>query len=156
MQINLLTIGQKMPEWIQNGYQEYTKRLPADYRLHLIEIPAQKRVKSSSLETVLQLEGEKLLGAADSNGPIIAFDRQGTPFTTEQLAQRLQKWHDLSIHPNLLVGGPEGLSPHCLQNSQQIWSLSPLTFPHPLVRVMIAEQIYRAWSIIAHHPYHRS
>lgn len=156
MQINLLTIGQKMPEWINNGYQEYAKRLPPDYRLQLIEIPSQKRSKSCAIELILQQEGQKLLSAADPQGPIIAFDRQGQVFSTEQLAQKLLKWHDLGENPNFLVGGPEGISKECLQRSQQVWSLSALTFPHPLVRVIIAEQIYRAWSILSHHPYHRA
>lgn len=153
--INLIVVGRKMPTWINAGYKEYAQRLPTDYRLQLIEINSQKRNKTSSLVNILQKEGDDLLAAAHPHGPIIAFDRQGQTFSTEQLARNLQAWHDQSLHPNFLVGGPEGLSAECLKRSHQTWSLSALTFPHPLVRVIIAEQIYRAWSILSHHPYHR-
>lgn len=154
MQIKLLAIGNKMPAWVNAGFSEYAKRLPSDYQLQLIEIPSQKRNKSSVIEQVLQLEGEKLLAAASS--PVIAFDRQGQGVNTEQLAIQLQNWHDNNYNPSFLVGGPEGLSPGCLKRADKVWSLSALTFPHPLVRIILAEQIYRAWSILSHHPYHRS
>lgn len=153
MEIKLIAIGTKMPAWVNTGFAEYAKRLPADYRLQLLEIPSQKRTKTSVTTQVLQQEGEKLLAAAQA--PIIALDRQGITLSTAQLAKYLQQWHDGSQNPSFLAGGPEGLAPACLQRAAQIWSLSALTFPHPLVRVILAEQIYRAWSILAHHPYHR-
>ncbi len=143
-----------MPEWVNAGFAEYMKRLPVDYQLRLIEIPSLKRTKSSNLEQLLQIEGERLLAAATQ--PIIALDRQGKALNTKQLAQELQTWHDYGSEPSFLIGGPEGLSKACLDRSEKIWSLSDLTFPHPLVRILMAEQIYRAWSIISHHPYHRS
>ena len=154
MLIKLIAIGNKMPSWVNAGFAEYAKRLPTDYQLQLIEIPSQKRTKSSVVDQVLQLEGEKLLAAATT--PLIALDRQGKTFSTEQLAKQLQTWHDNSENPSLLIGGPEGLAPSCLKRASTVWSLSALTFPHPLVRIILAEQIYRAWSILSHHPYHRS
>jgi 23S rRNA (pseudouridine1915-N3)-methyltransferase len=154
MIIKLIAIGNKMPAWVNSGFAEYAKRLPTDYQLQLVEIPSQKRTKSSVVEQVLQQEGEKLLAAATP--PLIALDRQGATLTTEQLAKHLQNWHDNSQNPSLLIGGPEGLSPACLKRAEKVWSLSALTFPHPLVRVILAEQIYRAWSILSHHPYYRS
>jgi 23S rRNA (pseudouridine1915-N3)-methyltransferase len=144
MQIKLIAVGNKMPAWITAGYTEYAKRLPADYQLNLVEIPSQQSAKLD----------EKILAAARS--PIVALDRQGEILTTLQLAKYLQSWHDNSQNLSLLVGGPEGLSSSCLQHADKVWSLSALTFPHPLVRVILAEQIYRAWSILSNHPYHRS
>jgi len=96
-------------------------------------------MKSSVVEQVLHLEGEKLLAAA--HPPLIALDRQGIALNTGQLAKQLQNWHDGSQSPCLLIGGPEGLSPSCLQRADKVWSLSALTFPHPLVRIILAEQI---------------
>lgn len=111
MHIQLVAIGNKMPAWVNAGFTEYAKRLPADYRLQLLEIPSQKRTKSSVIEQVLRQEGEKLLAAA--HPPLIALDRQGDILNTEQLAKYLQTWHDSQQNPSLLVGGPEGLSPGC-------------------------------------------
>ncbi len=156
MHINLIAIGNKMPAWIKAGYDEYAKRLPLDYRIQLIEIPTIKRNKSSSLTQLNAQEGSKLLAAVETSGPIISLDRQGRLLSTEEWVKKLLHWHDHCAHINVLVGGPEGLSDDCLKKSQEVVSLSALTFPHPLVRVILAEQIYRAWSIITHHPYHRS
>lgn len=154
MLIKLIAIGNKMPAWVNAGFTEYAKRLPVDYQLQLVEIPGQKRLKSSVVEQILHREGEKLLASA--HPPIIALDREGIAFNTGQLAKQLQNWHDGGQSPCILIGGPEGLSPSCLRRADKVWSLSALTFPHPLVRIILAEQIYRAWSILHHHPYHRS
>lgn len=154
--IKIVAIGNKMPKWVGEGFQEYAKRLPPDYALKLIEIPALRRTKTSAIPAILQQEGEACLAAARDAHPLIALDRQGRTFDTAQLAQTLQNWHDLSLRPAILIGGPEGLWPGCLKQAHTVWSLSALTFPHPLARIMIAEQIYRAWSILSHHPYHRA
>lgn len=154
MHIKLIAIGNKMPAWVNTGFNEYAKRLPPDYQLQLVEIPAQKRTKNTIAEQVMAAETEKLLAAATR--PSIALDRKGKTFNTETLAQQLQIWHDNQQNPSILIGGPEGLSAGGLQQADAIWSLSALTFPHPLVRIILAEQIYRAWSILSHHPYHRS
>jgi 23S rRNA (pseudouridine1915-N3)-methyltransferase len=151
--IKLIAVGTKMPNWVTEGFIEYQKRLPMDYQLQLIEIQSEKRTKNSVTEKVLLREGEKLLAAAST--PIIALDRQGESLTTEKLAKNLQFWHDTEQHPCFLIGGPEGLSTSCLKKADKICSLSALTFPHPLVRIILAEQIYRAWSILINHPYHR-
>ncbi len=143
-----------MPAWVNAGFREYAQRLPSDYALQLTEIPSQKRTKSSVIDQILLVESEKLISAATK--PVIAFDRQGKAVNTEQLAKQLQTWHDHHENPSFLIGGPEGLHPSCLNQASQVWSLSALTFPHPLVRIILAEQIYRAWSILSHHPYHRS
>ncbi len=143
-----------MPAWVNEGFKEYQKRLPQDYQIQLIEIPSEKRTKNSVVEKILFHEGEKLLSA--SSPPIIALDRQGETLTTEKLAKHLSSWHDDQQSPSLLIGGPEGLSSHCLNHADKIWSLSAMTFPHPLARIILTEQIYRAWSILINHPYHRS
>ncbi len=142
-----------MPAWVMEGFKEYQKRLPPDYQIQLIEVPSEKRTKNSVVEKILHREGEKLLTASSS--PIIALDRQGESLTTEKLAKNLAGWHDNQQNPSILIGGPEGLSANCLKSADKIWSLSAMTFPHPLVRIILAEQIYRAWSILINHPYHR-
>lgn len=155
MQINLIAVGKNMSTWVNEGYQTYAARLPADYRLNLIEINAQKRQKNADITKIVAQECENVLAAIPANTHTIALDRLGKSITTHVLTQQLQQWHDHSIDISLLIGGPEGLNKACLQRADQCWSLSPLTLPHPLVRVVVAEQLYRAFSIITGHPYHR-
>lgn len=155
MRLRLLTITHKSPSWIQEGYEEYAKRLPATCALELIEIPAEKRTANADLKRITEREGEKMLAAIKPNHRVIALDVKGKLWTTEQLAEQLANWRQEGRNIDLLVGGPEGLSPQCLQKAEEKWSLSPLTFPHIIVRLIVAEQIYRAWSILQQHPYHR-
>lgn len=155
MQIELIAVGAKMPDWINTAWQDYTKRLPKDWQLNLTEIPAGKRGKNAPIERILQEEGERILKAAQDCDVVIALDRIGRAISSQNLAQQCQAWHDSRQRVALLIGGPEGLSSSCLDASQQCWSLSTLTFPHPVVRIVIAEQVFRAWSILHNHPYHR-
>ncbi|OGO91466.1 MAG: 23S rRNA (pseudouridine(1915)-N(3))-methyltransferase RlmH [Coxiella sp. RIFCSPHIGHO2_12_FULL_42_15] len=155
MKINLLAIGTKMPPWVSEGYAEYAKRLPKEFSLQLIEISAQKRSKSANIKQLLAIESEQLLATVPSHSVIITLDRLGKSLSTEQFAQKLWQFHQLSQDVSLLIGGPEGISPTVIQKANESWSLSALTLPHPVVRIVIAEQIYRAWSILSHHPYHR-
>lgn len=155
MRIRLLTITHKSPTWIQQGYEEYAKRMPSSCTLELIEIPAEKRTPHADLKRITEREGEKMLAMIKPQHQIIALDLKGELWTTEQLVVRLSDWLQSGRNIDLLIGGPEGLAPQCLQKATLIWSLSPLTFPHILVRLIIAEQIYRAWSILNKHPYHR-
>ena len=155
MRIRLLTITHKLPAWIQEGYSEYAKRLPAACELQLVEIPAEKRTANADLKRITEREGEKMLAAIKPNHRVIALDVKGKLWSTEQLAEQMTLWQEKGQHIDLLVGGPEGLAPQCLQKADDKWSLSPLTFPHILVRLIVAEQIYRAWSILNQHPYHR-
>ena len=155
MRIRLLTITHKSPAWIQEGYLEYAKRLPASCALELVEIPAEKRTNNADLKRITQREGEKMLAAIRPGNKVIALDVKGKLWTTEQLAENLANWNQDGRHIDLLVGGPEGLAPACLEKAEEKWSLSPLTFPHIIVRLIVAEQIYRAWSILQSHPYHR-
>jgi len=155
MKIRLLTITHKSPAWIQEGYEEYAKRLPASCALELVEIPADKRTVNADLKRITEREGEKMLAAIKPNHKVIALDVKGKLWTTEQLAEHLAAWHLDGRNIDLLVGGPEGLAEKCLQKAEERWSLSPLTFPHIIVRLIVAEQIYRAWSMMQGHPYHR-
>jgi 23S rRNA (pseudouridine1915-N3)-methyltransferase len=155
MLLRLIAIGNKMPAWVTTGYQEYAKRLPNDYTLKLIEIPAEKRTQQSDIKRLTEKEGNKILSVIQPGHLVIALDVQGESWSTAQLAKSLANWHTENRTVDLLVGGPEGLAPACLQKSQLRWSLSPLTLPHPLVRIVVAEQLYRAWSILQNHPYHR-
>lgn len=155
MLIRIIAIGQKMPSWVDTAYKEYEKRLVSDIRLQLIEIPAGKRSKNSNTQKLILQEGKLSLAATGKNDCIIAMDVKGKRHTTESMAQEITKLQSLGHNLSLLIGGPEGLSPDCLQAAHHQWSLSDLTLPHPMVRVILAEQIYRCWSLIQGHPYHK-
>lgn len=145
-----------MPTWISSGFSLYARRIPKDYQLNLIEIPSLKRTKSANIKQIIKEEGLKLLTATPKNTLIIALDEHGKEWTTLELTKKLSTWHNEQQDISLLIGGPDGLSPDCLQKAQVTWSLSKLTLPHQLVKIFIAEQIYRACSIISNHPYHRN
>lgn len=155
MRLQLVAVGIRMPTWVEMGYNEYARRLPADLSLELCEIPAGKRGKNADIRRILHKEGEQMLAAIPKGNRIVSLEVLGRPWTTSDLAGQLQRWQLDGRDVSLLVGGPEGLAPECQQASEQKWSLSPLTLPHPLVRVVIAEALYRAWSVIHNHPYHR-
>jgi 23S rRNA (pseudouridine1915-N3)-methyltransferase len=155
MNIHLIAIGRKMPAWVSQGFNEYARRLPADYQLKLTEIGAKTRSKTADLKRIKEQEGQLLLAAVPNDAVIIALDEGGKSWTTADLAGYLMEWRQQNMDIALLVGGPEGLSDQCRQRAQFVWSLSALTLPHPLVRVLLAEQLYRAWSINVGHPYHR-
>jgi len=143
-----------MPVWVTAGFNEYQRRFPKEMSLELVEIPAGKRGKNADIARILQKEGELTMAAAGKSR-IVTLDIPGKPWTTEQLAQQLEIWKQDGRDVALLIGGPEGLSPECKAAAEQSWSLSPLTLPHPLVRIVVAESLYRAWSITTNHPYHR-
>jgi 23S rRNA (pseudouridine1915-N3)-methyltransferase len=156
MNIHFICIGTKMPSWVTQGYQEYAKRLPQECTLKLIEIQPGHRGKGADLNRAMRDEGERMIKAIPRGTHIIALDVKGKSLGTEALAQDMEQWMHSGQDIALLVGGPEGLAPECLQMAQGRWSLSALTLPHPLVRIVVAEQLYRAWSILKNHPYHRS
>lgn len=155
MRIRLIAVGTKMPGWVNDGFEEYRKRLNQDVTLDLVEIPAGKRGKNADIDRITDKEGEQMLAAIHPSDYVITLDVPGQRLSTEKLAGRLEKLLQQGNHVALLIGGPEGLAPQCRAKAQESWSLSDLTLPHPLVRVLIAEQLYRAWSILKGHPYHR-
>ncbi|MBL4830971.1 MAG: 23S rRNA (pseudouridine(1915)-N(3))-methyltransferase RlmH [Aliivibrio sp.] len=155
MKLQLIAVGNKMPKWVEDGYKEYSRRFPKDMPLELIEIPAGKRGKNADIARILQKEGEAMLAAVPKGNRIVTLDIPGKRWDTGQLAQQLDSWKLDGRDVSILIGGPEGLSPACKAIANQSWSLSPLTLPHPMVRVVMAESLYRAWSVTANHPYHR-
>lgn len=144
-----------MPQWLTEGYQDYSKRLPRDCALSLCEVPLGRRSNNADIRRLQEKEGDQMLGAIGKNDHVVALEVKGKPWSTEQLSLELHQWRHSGQNISLLVGGPEGMLPEVSRKANQAWSLSPLTLPHPMVRLIIAEQIYRAWSILSHHPYHR-
>ena len=145
-----------MPAWVKTGFSDYATRLPRDCPLLLTEIPPVKRSKSLTVEQVLRKEGERLHAAIPNGARVIVLDTQGHRWDTAELAERVRSWQFDGRDIALLVGGPDGLDASIKTAAETLWSLSPLTLPHPLVRIVLAEQIYRAWSILSNHPYHRA
>jgi len=156
MRIHLIAVGTRMPAWVTAGYQEYARRMPRECSLQLVEIASGRRGKSTGVVQAREQEGRHMLAALPKDCRVIALDVRGQAWSTEALARQLQDWLGAGRDIALLVGGPDGLSPECLARADESWSLSPLTFPHALVRVLLAEQIYRAWTLGTGHPYHRS
>lgn len=155
MKLQLVAVGTKMPAWVTSGFEEYQRRFPRDLSLELVEIPAGKRGKNADIERILHREGEQMLEAIAKSARIVTLDIPGRPWTTPQVAEQLTRWQHDGRDVAILIGGPEGLAPTCKAAAEQSWSLSPLTLPHPLVRIVVAESLYRAWSINNNHPYHR-
>ncbi len=155
MRIELLALGTRMPGWVDAGVEEYARRLGTEIRFELREIPLVRRTVSGSVARATAEEGERLLAAIRHNAFVVALDVAGTMFSTEQLAAwlqlRMREGRDLSF----LIGGPDGLASECVQRSDLRWSLSALTLPHSLARILVVEQLYRALSLIKRHPYHR-
>ncbi|MEZ5543017.1 MAG: 23S rRNA (pseudouridine(1915)-N(3))-methyltransferase RlmH [Pseudomonadota bacterium] len=156
MRIHLIAVGTRMPAWIATGYQDYARRLPRECSLQLVEIATGRRGGSGNAERARTAEGRHMLAAVPRDCHVIALDVTGQAWNTEVLAGRLQGWLGAGRDVALLVGGPDGLAPACLARADTRWSLSPLTLPHALVRVVLAEQLYRAWTLVSGHPYHRA
>lgn len=155
MRIRVIAVGTKMPSWVEQGVNEYQKRLPPELKLEIKELPLGKRGKGADIQRAIQSEGQQMLAAIGKGDTVIALDVLGKPWSTEKLAVELNDWRQEGNNISLLVGGPDGLAPECLAKAQKKWSLSALTMPHPLVRILLTEQLYRAWTINSNHPYHR-
>lgn len=155
MQIDLITVGKRMPTWIESGFKEYAKRLPKNINFKLIEINPAIRGKNNSAENYKLKEEENINTTLAANSLIIALDEHGKSISSQTLANQLQNWNDENKHISFIIGGADGLSDAIKKKAHQLWSLSEMTLPHGLVRVMMVEQIYRAWTITQNHPYHR-
>ena len=155
MKISLICCGNKMPSWINEGVAEFAKRLQEHAMFNLVEIPLSKRGKSSDLSRLLEKEADLMSQAIPSGARVIALEIGGETFSSEQLALKLERLQQISSHLCFLIGGPEGLAPELVASAHERWSLSQLTLPHPLVRVVLLETLYRAFSIIHNHPYHK-
>lgn len=144
-----------MPHWVNQGAQEYIKRLQDNILLNIIEIPLLRRGKSADIARIMEKEMNLMQAAIPQGSRLIALDITGETFTSKQLAEKLERLQHISSHLCFLVGGPEGLSPELVARCDERWSLSKLTLPHPLVRIVFLEAFYRAWSILKNHPYHK-
>jgi len=155
MRFKMIAVGTKMPAWVETGFNEYAKRLPRDFSLDVVELPMGPRGKNASIAKAIAKEGELMLAAIPKGDKVIALDVLGKPWSTEKLADNLASWSMECSHYSLLIGGPDGLAPQCLARADARWSMSALTLPHPLVRIVLAEQLYRAWTLLNNHPYHK-
>lgn len=155
MRVRLIAVGSRMPKWVREAYEDYITRLASGLKVSLVEIEPGQRSAGRTPQKAMEAEGQKLLGALRKDEYVVALDERGAEMTTRELAAwlktRMQEGRDLAF----LVGGPDGFAPEVVARSDFKWSLSRLTFPHALVRVVLAEQLYRAHGVLANHPYHR-
>lgn len=155
MKLKILAVGQKMPRWVVAAYHEYAKRMPRECSLDLVEIAPAKRTKNSDLSKVVEDESKHLLAVIKASDYVVALEVKGKQWSTADVAEKLAGWQGVQNVIVFIIGGPDGLSKSCLNRANEQWCLSKLTFPHPLVRVVLAEQLYRGWSLMNNHPYHR-
>ncbi len=156
MQINVAAIGTRLEPWVYQAFDAYRRRLPGHLKLALTEIPAARRTAAADTSAAVTAEGERLLRQLRPDGLALALDERGRQWSSVELAGELDTWLGRHREVVILIGGPDGLSEACRARADRLWSLSRLTFPHGLVRVLVAEQIYRAWTILRGHPYHRA
>jgi len=156
MRLQLLAIGQRMPEWVATGFAEYAGRMPRDMALTLQALPNPARSRALDTSTLRRVEGQALLAAVPGQALVVALDEGGDVVDTRAIAGRLARWQQSGRDVALVIGGAAGLDDAVRERADWVWSLSPLTFPHMLVRVLVAEQLYRAWSLLNNHPYHRA
>ena len=156
MDLTLAAVGTRMPAWVQAAWTEYARRFPRGLSLQVREIALAKRGNNADVAALQRAEAEALLAAVPKGHLTIALDERGKQWSTEELAGQLENWMRDEHGVCFLVGGPDGLHSSCRERARSVWSLGRLTLPHPLVRVLLAEQLYRAWTITQNHPYHRS
>ena len=156
MKAKLIAVGEKAPAWVSEGFAEYRKRLSHWLPLDLVEIAPGLRGKGRDPARATADEGARVLAALPRGAHVVALDGRGRPWSSEELARRLEHWRGQGQDLAFLIGGPEGHAPDVLAAAHESWSLGPLTLPHMLVRLVLAEQLYRAASLLANHPYHRA
>jgi 23S rRNA (pseudouridine1915-N3)-methyltransferase len=156
MRARLIAVGERMPGWVAEGFAEYRKRLSHDLPLDLIELKPGMRGKGRDDARAIQDEGAAILAALPQNIHVVALDGRGKTWSSEELATQLAAWRMGGRDVAFLIGGPDGHAPDVLSRADQTWSLGPLTLPHMLVRLVLAEQLYRANTLLVGHPYHRA
>jgi 23S rRNA (pseudouridine1915-N3)-methyltransferase len=156
VKLRLVAVGTRMPDWVQAGFADYTRRLPAEYGFSLHEIAVTPRGKNADIVRLKRDEGEKILRALPRDARLVTLDERGHQWSTPELAVRLAAWQQDGRDVTLAIGGPDGHAPEVLARADERWGLSKLVLPHALVRVVVAEALYRAWSVNANHPYHRA
>ena len=155
MKLIIVSVGHKMPDWIKAGFNEYTKRMPREAQIVLLEIKPEPRTTGKTTTQIMEAEAQRILAALPQNCRCIALDERGTQPTTKQLVARMQDWMRDGYDVGFIIGGADGLHESVKQAAQQLLALSSLTLPHAFVRVLLAEQLYRAHSMMHNHPYHR-
>jgi rRNA large subunit m3Psi methyltransferase RlmH len=155
VKIRIIAVGHKMPGWIEAGYQEYARRMPPDAGLELVEIKPEKRAAGASTARIQKLEAERILAALPAHATLIALDERGKQPATKELSEHLARWMQEGAQPCFVIGGADGLDASIKDRSHLLLGISRLTLPHGLVRVLLAEQLYRATSLLKGHPYHR-
>ena len=156
LKLTVIALGNKMPDWVVKGSDDYAKRFNDGIALKFIEIPLMRRTKTSDLVRILEKETSLIKEVLPSGARLIALDVEGKAFKSEELAHKITQLQQISSHLCFIIGGPEGLSQDILNRCDERWSLSKLTLPHPLVRIILLETLYRAWTIINNHPYHKA
>lgn len=155
MRINLIAVGKRIPAWVENSFNEYSKRLPRELSVNLVEIPPATQSGKSSTEIRINKEIKLIQSAIPKDNLVIVLDEHGKLFSSIQLAKKFEDYMQQSQDISIIIGGADGLGGNFNKSADEIWSLSKMTLPHALVRTIIIEQIYRAWTIINNHPYHR-
>lgn len=158
MKITIIAVGQRQPAWAQSAVADYLSRFPADFKVELKEVKAEPRSGKSNeaVQRLVAAEAARIRAATPPDGRVVALDERGADWTTDALAASLARWRDEAVHPVFVIGGPDGLDPQLKRSAQAQVRLSSMTLPHALARVLLAEQLYRAWSMLANHPYHRA
>ncbi len=156
MRIRIVAAGSRQPKWLDQGVEEYVRRLPREFKLEFLEIPLGNRSANSNIQRAQEEESKRMLATIRDTDTVVTLNVTGKPLSTEALAKRLSAWIRAGRNLVFLIGGPDGLHPKCQARSDFDWSLSPLTFPHGLVRILLVEQLYRSWTVLNHHPYHRA
>lgn len=155
MKLHIIAVGQKMPDWISSGFHEYAKRLPREHRIELIEIKPEKRAPGKTAMQIKEAECERILAVLPADTAVWALDEHGSHLDTLELANAQRQWQLAGRDTAFIIGGADGLHQDIKQRADKLLALSRFTFPHGLIRVMLAEQLYRAWSVTRNHPYHR-
>ncbi|MEN9316962.1 MAG: hypothetical protein RIS35_3355 [Pseudomonadota bacterium] len=155
MLIRVIAVGTRMPDWVQKPVDDYTTRMPGDFRVEWREVRAEQRSSGATPAVWMAREAQRIRAAIPPAATIVALDERGVDLTTRDLAARLERWQRAAQPVALLIGGPDGLDPTLKAEARELLRLSSLTLPHPMVRILLAEQLYRAWSVLANHPYHR-
>ena len=156
LRLSLITASNRQPEWVDAGADDYAQRLRGRCTLEIKTVPLARRTPSTPIERAINDEGERMLAAVPAGAHVVVLLETGKPWSTKELAAKLEGWMQRGAPVAFLVGGPDGLSPACVARANERWSLSSLTLPHGLVRVVVAEALYRAWSLLQNHPYHRA
>lgn len=154
MKLRIISVGHKMPSWVETACAEYIKRMPREATVEIIDIKPEKRAAGNSTENIQLIEAKRILEAVGKDF-CVALDERGQEVTTFQLADKFKDWQSSGRDVALIIGGADGLHISIKQKTDWLWGLSKLTLPHAMVRVLLAEQLYRAHSVITNHPYHR-